>query len=129
MFPAFLESLLDDLAPGDSLFQRPVRGGKVNRAPAQPLAELTQPRLRPERGRMGILDWADGLGEEKLRALDNPIPTAGGFECAKCALVNPRHVQRLQPERHRLPSPATGWTEARMHALLQVLAQCRGILL
>ena len=56
---------------------------------------------------MGLLDRGDGLGKKNLRPLDDPISAAGCFQGGEGSLVNPGHVQRLQPEGHGLASQST----------------------
>src|SRR5439155_19247023 len=102
MSPAFLEGPLDGLAPGDTLFQGAVGSSQVHRAAVESLIDVIQVRVGLERGPMSLLNRGDGLGEKNLRALDDPIAAAGCLQRSERSLVNPGHVQRLQPEAHGL---------------------------
>ena len=87
--------------------------------------QLLQAGVGLERGAMSLLDRGDGLGKENLRPLDEPVSAAGCFQRGERSLVNPGHVQRLQPEAHRLASQSARRLQARPRALLQVFSQRR----
>src|SRR5687768_2520674 len=74
---AFLEGFFHRLALDDSLFQIPVGGGQVRRAPAQRLVQLTKADAGLERGAMSLLDRGDGLAKKNLRPLAHRFSGAG----------------------------------------------------
>lgn len=61
---AFFEGLLHGLALDDSLFQGPVGGRQVHRAPAQCLVQSAQTDTGLEGGAVSLFDRSDGLGKK-----------------------------------------------------------------
>jgi len=80
-----------------------------------------------EGGLMSLLNRGDRLGKKDLRALDDPIPAAGCFQCGERSLVNPGYVHRLHSEAHGLTAQSTRRLQARVRALLEVFSQRRHI--
>lgn len=131
MLAVLFEGCLGCPAPQDPPLQVPGRGARFDRAPAQRLLQLFEVGVGLARGAMSSLDGDDGVGEEDTRAADHPL---SGFGCAgqryqgrQGPLVNPRQIQRLQPEGHGLTSNSSGTPSRGFGAGHQVAAQRRSI--
>ena len=125
---AFPEGAFDGLALDDALFQGSVPGGQVHRSPIQPFMHLKQVGFSFERGLVRLLNGGDSLGKENLRPLDDSVPAARCFQVRERSLVNLRHVQRLQPEPHRLLAQSSRRLQTGLRPLLQVFSQRRSVL-